>query len=74
MARKIKWEINEDGHIQGIVVAPTRAAALGIAEAQWIKTWGDCIEDWTDEDGTIVAGLVMPHFIARKCESDQVTL
>jgi hypothetical protein len=69
MARKIDWEISIEGYgPQGIVVAPTRTAALAHAEAQWLKTWGDCLKVSVDEDGTIVAGLVMPAYTARKMD------
>ena len=71
MGRKINWSIStEDYSHQGVIIAPTRTAAIGIAEAQWLKTWGDCLNGWVDQDGTIVAGLVMPQFTARKCDID----
>ena len=66
MTRKINWEISVDGYVPGVVIAPTRTAALGIAEAQWLKTWGDCLNAWVDEDGTVVPAMVMPSFTARK--------
>ena len=69
MARKINWEISMEGYgPQYEVVAPTRVAALGIAEAQWMETWGDCLKSWVDEDGTVVPALAMPTYTARKCD------
>jgi hypothetical protein len=69
MSRKINWEISMEGYgFQGVVVASTRLAALGIAEAQWLKTWGDCLNDWVDQDGTVVLALKMPAYTARKCD------
>ena len=69
MGRKINWEISMEGYgPQGVVVAPTRNDALGIAEAQWLKTWGDCLQAWIDEDGTMVPALKMPTYTARKCD------
>lgn len=71
MGRKINWEINLEGYgPQGVVVAPTRVAALGIAEAQWLKMCRDCRKSFVDDDGTVVPELQMPAFTARKCDSD----
>jgi hypothetical protein len=69
MERKIKWQISLENYgPQGVIVAPTRTIALGIAEAQWLKTWGDCLDDWVDQDGTVVPALKMPAYTARKCD------
>ena len=69
MARKIQWEISMENYgPQSVVVAPTRTAALGMAEAKWLKTWGDCLKDWVDEDGIVVPALAMPAYTARKMD------
>ena len=67
MAKKINWEINLEGYgPQGVVVAPTRMAALGIVEAEWLKTWGFGLKPSVDDDGTVVPALAMPTYTARK--------
>ena len=67
MARKIEWEISMEGYgPQFTLVAPTRNAALGIAEAQWLKNTADYRDAFVDEDGELVPALEMPTYIARK--------
>jgi len=67
MARKINWEISIEGYgPQYDVIAPTRLAALGIAEQQWLKDTADYRESFIDDDGTVIPALVMPIYIARK--------
>ena len=69
MARKINWEISMEGYgPQYEVVAPTRMAALGMAEAKWLKDTADYRESFIDDDGTIVPALAMPAYTARKCD------
>lgn len=69
MGRKINWEINVDGYgPQGVVVAPTRTAALAYAEAQWLKDTADYRDSFIDDDGIVVPALAMPAYSARKCD------
>ena len=68
MARKIKWEISMEGYGPQLeVTAPTRAAALALAEAQWLKdNPADYRAAFTDEDGEFHPALVCPTYTARK--------
>lgn len=67
MARKITWEIEREGYgVQREVVAPTRSAALAIAEAEWLKDTAEYRGEFVDEDGVKHAALEMPVFKARK--------
>lgn len=70
MSRKIKWEISQDGYgPQCVVVAPTRSAALGIAEAKWLRDTADYRAAFIDDDGDFHHALEMPKYTARKVES-----
>jgi hypothetical protein len=67
MARKIEWEISLEGYgPQCTVAAPTRSAALGMAEAQWLKDTEGYRGPITDEDGTFYPALEMPTYTAKK--------
>jgi len=69
MSRKINWEVSMEGYgPQYKVIAPTRSAALGLAEQQWLKETVDYRESFIDDDGTVVPALKMPAYIARKCD------